>query len=117
MADHLPLLAQHGELRLSLARAQNKIPVQYAEGVFWLPAGRAASPHLLKPTIQPAWQFLDSVRNEALRLRLWQDACGLRAVEAVVVGAPEPVRGRDDRVAVADVADSVQRLHPPDFFH
>ncbi len=113
LADHLPLLAQHGELRLSLAGAQNKIPVKYAEGAFWLPAGGAASTHILKPAIQPTRQFPDSVRNEALCLRL-ADACGLRAVEAAVVGVPEPVLvvRRYDRITVAD---SVQRFHQLDF--
>ncbi|WML91948.1 HipA domain-containing protein [Thiothrix lacustris] len=68
LADHLPLLFQHGELRLSLAGAQDKIPVHYADGQFQLPMNGAASTHILKPAIQPQKTFPDSVLNEAFCL-------------------------------------------------
>lgn len=113
LADHLPLLFQHGELRLSLAGAQDKIPVRYVDGVFWLPMGGAASSHILKPAIQPEKQFPEAVFNEAFCLRLAQH-CGLDAVNVAIVRLPEPVLlvERYDRVARDG---QWQRLHQLDF--
>ncbi|MBU0654809.1 MAG: type II toxin-antitoxin system HipA family toxin [Gammaproteobacteria bacterium] len=113
LADHLPLLFQHGELRLSLAGAQDKIPVHYADGQFQLPMGGAASTHILKPAIQPQKVFPDSVLNEAFCLHLARH-CGLAAVKAEVVRLPEPVlvvERYDRRLQNGQV----QRLHQLDF--
>ncbi len=113
LAQHIPLLLQHGELRLSLAGAQDKIPVRYAEGAFWLPVEGAASTHILKPALQPESQFPDSVLNEAFCLRL-AAYCGLGSVPVEVIHLPEPVLlvGRYDRV---QAEGEVQRLHQLDF--
>lgn len=113
LADHLPLLFQHGELRLSLAGAQDKIPVRYADGQFQLPVGGAASTHILKPAIQPQKVFPEAVLNEAFCLRLARH-CGLTAVNAEVVCLPEPVLvvERYDR-RLQD--GKVLRLHQLDF--
>lgn len=113
LAGHLPLLYQHGELRLSLAGAQDKIPVHYADGQFQLPMGGAASTHILKPAIQPQKVFPDAVMNEAFCLHLARH-CGLAAVKAEVVSVPEPmlVVERYDRSLQNG---QVQRLHQLDF--
>lgn len=113
LAENLPLLAQHGELRLSLAGAQNKIPVRWEDGSFSLPVGGAASTHILKPAIQPEREFPESVLNEALCLRM-ASLCGLDAVQVEVVRLPETVLvvKRYDRTPSAE---GVQRLHQLDF--
>ncbi len=54
LKQHIPLLAQHQKLRLSLAGAQNKIPVKFEKDKFYLPINGAASTHILKPSIQPS---------------------------------------------------------------
>ncbi len=106
---NVPLLHRHGELRLSLAGAQNKLPVCYRDGALWLPTGGAASSHILKPAM-PAWQ--DSVFNEALSLRL-AAAVGLPVPETIVLDQPEPMLliARYDRIAEDD---GYRRLHQLD---
>lgn len=44
-----PILISKDELRLSLAGAQNKIPLSYKEGHFYMPKGNSPSTHILKP--------------------------------------------------------------------
>lgn len=113
MSHHLPLLLQHGELRLSLAGAQDKIPVKYADGQCWLPENGAASTHILKPAIKPEWEFPDAVWNEAFCLTL-AAKCGLNVAAARVLELPEPVllvERFDRRVE----RGTVRRLHQLDF--
>lgn len=113
LAHHIPLLTQHATLRLSLAGAQNKIPVKFEKGQFWLPTNGAPSTHILKPAIQPSHVFRDSVWNEALCLRLAQ-YCGLNAVSLEVISFSEPILviQRYDRV---QKNKKIQRLHQLDF--
>jgi serine/threonine-protein kinase HipA len=113
LASNIPLLAQHVKLRLSLAGAQNKIPVYYNGRAFSLPADGAASTHILKPALVPARQFPDSVENEALCLALAR-ACGLDAVEATIADIPPPslVVRRYDRFPRDE---QIKRLHQLDF--
>ncbi len=113
LKDHVPLLAKHGELRLSLAGAQNKIPVRFTGRSFQLPEGGAASTHILKPALVPESLFPDSVQNEALCLALAR-ACGLDAVEAGIVTIPPPILvvSRYDREAAGT---KIVRVHQLDF--
>lgn len=112
LRDNIPLLARHAELRLSLAGAQNKIPVRYADGELWLPEGNAPSTHILKPALQPQALFPDSVANEAFCLRL-AHALGLPVAQATVLADPEPILlvERYDRVTSAE---RIERLHQLD---
>ncbi|MBX7244530.1 MAG: type II toxin-antitoxin system HipA family toxin [Candidatus Sumerlaeaceae bacterium] len=113
LRENQPLLGLHGELRLSLAGAQNKIPVKWEDGQFFLPAGGAPSTHILKPALQPERMFPHSVWNEAFCLALARK-CGLDAVGAEIVQLPEPVMvtSRYDRV----ISDGrITRLHQLDF--
>lgn len=112
LRDHIPLLARHAELRLSLAGAQDKIPVRYADGKLWLPQADAPSTHILKPALQPARLYPDSVANEAYCLRL-AGALGLAVPATTVLTDPEPVLliERYDRVAGTG---GVERLHQLD---
>ncbi|TJY59431.1 type II toxin-antitoxin system HipA family toxin [Sinimarinibacterium sp. CAU 1509] len=112
LRDNIPLMAGHAELRLSLAGAQDKIPVRYAEGALWLPQGNAPSTHILKPALHPQKLFPDSVMNEAFCMRL-AAALGLPAAAVTVLMEPEPVLliERYDRVVARD---RIERLHQLD---
>jgi serine/threonine-protein kinase HipA len=114
LKQHIPLLAQHQKLRLSLAGAQNKIPIKFEEGKFWLSVNGAASTHILKPAIQPSYLFSDSVWNEALCLRL-ASYCGLHTISFdVTFFSDEPVLliDRYDRLREGE---KIKRLHQLDF--
>lgn len=113
LRDNVPLLHSHGGLRLSLAGAQNKIPVRYADGQLFLPAQGAPSTHILKPALQPDTLFPDSVLNEAVCLRLAQ-AVGLDVPDIQVLTDPEPILliERYDRIVHPK---HIQRLHQLDF--
>jgi serine/threonine-protein kinase HipA len=112
LRDNIPLLAQHAELHLSLAGAQNKIPVRYADGKLWLPEGDAPSTHILKPALQPQKLFPDSVQNEAFCLRLAGEL-GMPVAKAIVLVDPELLLlvERYDR---AVSARRIERLHQLD---
>ncbi|MGY1426047.1 HipA domain-containing protein [Lysobacter sp. A289] len=113
LSNNVPLLQSHDALRLSLAGAQNKIPVRYTDGQLWLPVHGAPSTHILKPALQPDSLLPDSVLNEAVCLRLAR-AVGLDVADVEVLTDPEPVLliARYDRV-VQDA--QVRRLHQLDF--
>ena len=61
------MMMNEGELRLSLAGAQDKLPVHYTQGEIALPTGAAASTHLLKI---PSRVYPDLVQNEFYCLTL-----------------------------------------------
>ena len=87
---NIPLLQAHDTLRLSLAGAQNKIPVRYDGKKLWLPQHGAPSTHILKPALQPEAEYPDAVLNEALCLRL-AAALGLNVPATTVLTDPEPM--------------------------
>ena len=115
----LPLLGSHQELRLSLAGAQDKLPVHFEDGKLSLPMGGAPSTHILKPNLEPRGEFPVAVENEALCLTLAQLALSesgdiLVAKAAVIENAGEKLllverfdRARDER--------GWRRLHQLDF--
>lgn len=108
-----PFLAGETEgLRLSLAGAQQKLPVVLLNGRVALPAPGQPSTHILKP---PIARLPGTTANEALAMRL-------AAALGLPVAAVEPRRteGRDyllveryDRTVAADGA--ILRLHQEDF--
>ena len=112
LRENIPLLGSHAELRLSLAGAQDKIPVRFEEGRLFLPEAGAASTHILKPTLHPARLFPDSVPNEAFCLRL-AGALGLPVPAATILRDPEAMLlvQRYDRIVDQG---RVQRLHQLD---
>ena len=73
-----PMLAQRDGLRLSLAGAQDKLPVVFEGGRIGLPRGDAASTHIFKPAIAAVE---GSVFNEAFCMALGQ-AMGLQVADA-----------------------------------
>ncbi len=107
-----PFLADEEGVRLSLAGAQNKLPVLYDGGSFHIPEGGAPSSHILKTAIE---KLEDTVGNEAFCMKLAR-AVGLSvpSVDIVELGG-EPVymvERYDRRRSPGDVA---LRIHQEDF--
>jgi serine/threonine-protein kinase HipA len=107
-----PFLAGDEGVRLSLAGAQNKLPIYYDGDDFFIPEGNYPSSHILKTAIT---QLDGSVANEAFCMTLARYA-GLPAPPAEIVdvnGVPVYLVRRYDRVYGAD--GSLERLHQEDF--
>jgi serine/threonine-protein kinase HipA len=107
----LALMMQEGELRLSLAGAQDKLPVRFAEGKLALPLGAAASTHLLKIANEG---YPDLVQNEFFCLTLAREA-GLPAPVAEMAATETPillVERYDRRPGPGGI---ITRLHQEDF--
>ena len=107
-----PMLAGEEGLRLSLAGAQQKLPVVLVNGRVALPAPGQPSTHILKPAIE---RLPGTTENEALAMRL-AAALGLRVAPV----EPRRTGGRTyllveryDREIGAD--GSIRRLHQEDF--
>jgi serine/threonine-protein kinase HipA len=111
---HRPLgIDEKGEVRMSLAGAQSKLPVVEIDGAFALPHGsRRPTTHILKP--EPA-RFPGLVANELFCMRLAAEAglnvARVRSAETTS-GLPFLVVTRYDR----DLArEPIRRLHQEDF--
>lgn len=106
-----PLRAR-GELRLSLAGAQDKMALVHVDGDFFLPLGDRPTSHILKPAIE---HFADTVPNECFCMLL-AARLGL-SVPAVEIGFAEGIPflliERYDRVP-GDTGE-IRRLHQEDF--
>jgi serine/threonine-protein kinase HipA len=108
-----PLLADPDEgIRLSLAGAQDKLPVVVDDGRIGIPLGRTPSTHIVKT---PIVRFDDTVANEAFCLELAR-SLGLASASAEVRDAD----GREfllveryDRRRAGD--GRVERIHQEDF--
>lgn len=106
-----PLLAGESGIRLSLAGAQNKLPVRFDGNQFYLCLGAVASTHIIKPAIAG---LDDSVVNEAYCMSLAR-SIGLDVPPSFLFRAGEGsvfVVERYDRI-IADTG--VIRLHQEDF--
>ena len=107
-----PMLAGTEGLRLSLAGAQDKLPVVFAGNRLGLPRYGAPSTHILKPAIHTVE---DSVANEGFCLAL-AEALQLKPAKSTMhsIGdRPFLLVERYDRVA--DAQGQRQRLHQEDF--
>jgi serine/threonine-protein kinase HipA len=107
-----PLLAGEERVRLSLAGAQNKLPIFLESGEFFIPEGSAASSHILKIPIE---RLENTVVNEAFCMNL-AGRVGLPVPHAEVVeilGQQVYLVERYDRVRGASGA--MERLHQEDF--
>lgn len=106
-----PLLAG-GDLRLSLAGVQPKVPVVLIDGRVALPGKGQPTTHILKPAIE---QFRSTTENEALVMRL-AAAVGLDVapvdVRAVEGRPPFLLVTRYDRLVSEG---ELRRLHQEDF--
>jgi serine/threonine-protein kinase HipA len=106
-----PLLTSRDDLRLSLAGAQQKLPVLYKDGELYLPRGNSPSSHILKPSA-PAFDFLSE--NEVFCMALAKKT-GLRVPDAQLkIGAFNyALIERYDRRKEPD--GRLIRLHQEDF--
>ena len=107
-----PMLAGRDGIRLSLAGAQDKLPVVFDGRRIGLPKGNEPSTHILKPAIAAVE---DSVLNEAFCLAMAQ-AMGLPAAQAQIFKVGERqvlLVTRYDRRAGDDGTPT--RLHQEDF--
>lgn len=107
-----PMLAGEDGLRLSLAGAQDKLPVVFQDGRIGLPRFNSPSSHILKPTIAGVD---GSVFNEGFCLAL-ADALKLDAAKASIHqadGRHYLLVARYDRYVSSD--GRLQRLHQEDF--
>lgn len=107
-----PMLAGNNGLRLSLAGAQDKLPVVYDGGRLGLPRHGTPSTHILKPAIH---NVEGSVINEGFCMAL-AEAMQLNPASTkihTVLGHPFLLVERYDRVA--DAQGNRQRIHQEDF--
>jgi serine/threonine-protein kinase HipA len=103
-----PLLTARGGLRLSLAGAQNKLPVFVDGDTLFLPKGSASSSHILKPQIP---EFAGTVENEAFCMKLAGQA-GLPVPKAKIWDGKAFLIERYDRFGTGK---NPRRLHQEDF--
>ncbi|RUR10894.1 type II toxin-antitoxin system HipA family toxin [Legionella septentrionalis] len=106
-----PMIAGEEGIRLSLAGAQDKLPVAIIAGDIAIPLNGAPSTHILKPINR---DFPSLIKNECFCLYLARKI-GLNAVEASIhyAGAtPYLLVKRYDRI---ETKEGIQRLHQEDF--
>ncbi len=106
-----PLLAGEKGIRLSLAGAQQKLPIYYDEEHYYLGYGAAPSNHIIKPAIE---NLDGTVANEAFCMALAQ-AVGLEVPQTFIHQHEETrvfVVKRYDR---ATTTAGIKRLHQEDF--
>ena len=106
-----PLLAGSRGLRLSLAGAQDKLPVRIVEGKVALPLGSTASTHIIKPASR---DFDGLVFNEAFCLAL-AAAVGLRTTAFSVGRADDIDYLVVERFDRSVDGERVGRIHQEDF--
>ncbi len=109
---HRPMLAGKDGLRLSLAGAQDKLPVVFDGTRIGLPFNGTPSTHILKPAIQA---IEESVTNEGFCMAL-AEAMQLKPARTkihVVLNRSFLLVERYDRIV--DAQGRLQRLHQEDF--
>jgi serine/threonine-protein kinase HipA len=106
-----PMIAGEDGIRLSLAGAQDKLPIALIDGQIAIPINGAASTHILKPINR---DFPSLIENEYFCLQLAQKI-GLNVADSSLHAADEHrylLIKRYDRI-IQD--NQVQRLHQEDF--
>ncbi len=106
-----PLMAGERGIRLSLAGAQNKLPIYMEDNRIYLATGTLPSTHIMKPPIQG---LEGSVLNEAYCMML-AGRLGLKVPEVIVRGGADTlfIVKRFDRERTPD--GKVVRIHQEDF--
>jgi serine/threonine-protein kinase HipA len=106
-----PMLAGEQGIRLSLAGAQNKLPVHFDGEHISVPIGNAPSSHILKPPIE---QYPHTVENEYFCMRLAQRV-GLSVPQVALLHKRKSlylIQRYDRRVASNN---TIERVHQEDF--
>lgn len=106
-----PMLAGEQGIRLSLAGAQNKLPVHFDGQRISVPIGNAPSSHILKPPID---QYAHTVENEYFCMRLAQRV-GLSVPSVTLLHKRKNLYliERYDRKHVSE--NAIERVHQEDF--
>lgn len=105
------LQGEEQDVRLSLAGAQDKLPVYFKNGDLFLPQGNSPSSHILKP---PSHQFKYLPENECL-MGMYAEAMGLQVASSQLIdinGISFFLIDRYDR-KLRD--NQLTRLHQEDF--
>lgn len=105
-----PLLAGEDGMRLSLAGAQPKLPILYAEGRCYLARNNAPSSHILKP---PIADLAESAENEAFCMFLAR-AVGIDAPFAKLIHT-RPRAYLVERYDRRYSPSGIERIHQEDF--
>ena len=106
-----PFLVGEEGVAMSLAGAQDKLPVVFESGAFYIPVNGAASTHILKPDTA---SLPGSVQNEALCMQLAR-RCGLNVADVTTGIAGDRsylLVTRYDRILNEG---AVRRIHQEDF--
>jgi serine/threonine-protein kinase HipA len=105
-----PFLAGDRGIRLSLAGAQNKLPVYIESDRIFIPTGNSPSSHIIKPAIQ---RLTETVENEAFCMML-ASSMGLNTPEVNIHQGIDRlfIVQRYDRETEGD---HIVRLHQEDF--
>ncbi|HIJ95948.1 MAG TPA: type II toxin-antitoxin system HipA family toxin [Desulfuromonadales bacterium] len=107
-----PFLAGDEGVRLSLAGAQNKLPVFFNEGNYYIPEGTSPSSHILKTAIE---QLDSTVINETFCMTLAaRVGLPVPTAQVVIIGGRQVFMvERYDRIWTA--SGEILRLHQEDF--
>ncbi len=108
-----PLLTSASDLRLSLAGAQQKLPLARFEDIWYLPLDGAPSTHIIKPSKEP---YPDLAVNEYVCMQV-ASLCGLpvpRTELFFLEETPVYVIERYDRKLITGVPQGVKRIHQED---
>jgi len=106
-----PFLAGENGIRLSLAGAQDKLPVYLEGDRVFLPRGSSPSSHIIKPNIKGVDQ---SVRNEAFCMAL-AGKVDLKVPHVRVMTDPEELYVVERYDRYRDEKGCMHRLHQEDF--
>lgn len=110
----LPLLAGETGVRLSLAGAQNKVPVYVEGNSIFKATGPLATSHILKPPIRAAISLPHTVENEAFCMQL-ADKLGLNVPSAEVRTVRDQNYYLVERFDRRREQGRIERLHQEDF--
>jgi len=106
-----PMLVGEEDIRLSLAGAQNKLPVFYDSGVVSLTKGYLPSSHILKP---PMEYFSNSVENEIFCMQLAKKM-GLNVPEVTLLQKEKSLYLIERYDRMRNATGEIIRLHQEDF--
>lgn len=105
-----PLLAPRGGARLSLAGAQEKIPLLLKDGLWYRPLGTAPTSHILKPA---SADFPNLVANEFFCMRL-AALVGLAVPKVAYMAFGRPVLAVERYDRVPGPSATIERIHQED---
>lgn len=109
--DAFSAVTGHGSIRLSLAGAQDKLPVHMHQDAIWLPTGNAPSTYILKF----ASRFYSHLPENETFIALLGRNVGLPVVDVKLRPTAKSTVAMIRRYDRATVDDRIVRLHQEDF--